>query len=186
MSKSPLRFLALVVALATVAATSGCGITAPTRNEGYADFDASRYRGLRRDASISLGPRVINFAARHTQDDPEARAILRAVDGVRVKVYQLGDRTDSRELAETLSATASELAADQWQAVARVNEDDETVLVLVKEKGESLVGVCVLAADEQELVFVNVMGRLTPELLARVSPELPAGNLLSRASDHVD
>jgi hypothetical protein len=163
------RALIALAAVVTLVCATGCGVTAPTHGAGYADFSAAQYEGMRRESSISLGPRVLRFAARYSDDDPETRAILRAIDGVRVKVYQLNDRADSSALASKLSAVASNLAEDDWQPIVRVMEEGKLVFVLLKESEDAIVGVAMLKADEKELLFVNVMGNLSRELLAQVS-----------------
>ena len=39
--------------------------------------------------SISIGPSLLRFAARHMEDDPETRALLRDLSGVRVRIYEV-------------------------------------------------------------------------------------------------
>lgn len=89
-------------------------------------------------------------------------------------------------LIQSLSGTASELTADEWQTIVRIREENKTVFVLLKESENAISGTTVLTADAQELVFVNVMGELSPEVLARVADDVPGGHALAYASASLD
>ncbi len=50
----------------------------------------------------------------------------------------------------------------------QVNEDDEQVLVYMKAIDGNMEGMTVMVVDEEEAVFVNVIGQLNPAELAQV------------------
>lgn len=161
-----------------VVLTSACGVTASSRNPGYISFNEAQYDGLRRDTSISIGPALLSIAARHVDDDPTARALLAALDGVRVKVYHIDDEADLAQLVRHVDAAATSLD-DRWQRIVRVQEEDSTAHILIKHSDEAILGLAILAVDEQELVFVNVMGELTPAMLEDLSPAIPEEQALA-------
>ncbi|MEL7045305.1 MAG: DUF4252 domain-containing protein [Pseudomonadota bacterium] len=142
-----------------------CGVTASSTNPGFADISVPRDAGLKRDTSISIGPALLGFAARHADENPETMALLEALDGVRVRVYSVGEESDSAKLYSSLEKNARNLRSDKWRAVMRVSEEDSRVHVLVREAGGQLLGLALMSVDPEELVLVNVMGRIAPEML---------------------
>lgn len=151
---------------------TGCGITASSRNAGFASFSSGDLPGLQKDTSISLGPTVLRFAARHSDEDPAAQAILKAIDGIQIKVFTLEQSADRVALAAALNEDAAGLD-ENWQPIVRVNEPDSTVHILLKQSDDAILGLAILAVDDEELVFVNVMGELSPDMLAELGHALP-------------
>ncbi len=64
--------------------------------------------------------------------------------------------------------TKSSLKSSGWEPIVQVNEDDEQVLVYMKMIGGNMEGMTVMVVDDEEAVFVNVIGQLNPTELARV------------------
>jgi hypothetical protein len=151
--------LALVFALVT-----GCGITAPRSNEGYANLDALGMLDVERTTAISLGPTVLNFAARHMDDDEEIRALLRSLDGVRVRIYEIDG--DADRVAERMDQMSVKLGDDDWQPVATIQEEGERTYMLMKMVEDRVAGLTVISSDGAEAVVVNIMGDLQPALFS--------------------
>lgn len=179
------NWLLVFAALVTLGAFTGCGVTASSFNSGYADIDTPRHRGMTRDTSLSLGPMVMRFASNHVDDDPATKALLESIDGVRVSVYELQENIDRPALVADMERAACDLANDDWQAIVQVREDDENVHILLKESDSTIVGVAIMVADEEEFVFVNVMGEISPEVLLEMSEEMPGGESLALAAAEI-
>ena len=173
------------VALLIIGAFTGCGITAPSYNSGYADVQPLRHEGMTRDTRLSLGPMVMRFAANHVDDEPATKALLESIDGVRVSVYELKDNIDREALIADMEVAAEGLVDDDWQTIVQVREADETVHILLKERHSTIVGVAILTADEEEFVFVNVMGEISPQVLMDMSEDMPGGNSLALAAAEI-
>ena len=156
--------------LATVIALTGCGVTAPHRASGYADLDGLSWRDLDRSLSLSLGPTVLRMLALGVDDDPMVRELLRNLDGVRVQAYRI--EGDPDDVAEDLNAIGTRLRGAGWEPVIRVREAGETVHVLMKLEQARIAGLTVLASDSLEVVLVNVMGELRPELFGEAMAAL--------------
>ncbi|MEM1186902.1 MAG: DUF4252 domain-containing protein [Pseudomonadota bacterium] len=154
-----------LAALTLSCGLGACGVTASSTNPGFADISVPRNAGLKRDTSISIGPALLGFAARHADEDPETMALLNALDGVRVRVYAVGEESDPTRLSSSLETSAKSLRDDDWRVVVRVADEDSRVHVLVREGGGQLLGLALMSLDREELVLVNVMGRLAPEML---------------------
>lgn len=150
---------------------AGCGITGNLRmNEGYADFGSPRLPGADRELALSLGPvpvKMANFALIH---DPIVSSILRDVRAVRVYVYEVDG--DAALVRERIEETRDRFVADGWHAVLAVRDDGELVTALVKlDDPDEIRGVVVLVADDEEVVYVNAIGKIRPKTFDRVLDE---------------
>jgi hypothetical protein len=161
-----MRFVTrIATTLSVLMMVSGCGLTASSRNEGFADFDSLQMPpGVDHRLTLSLGPSVLWLAARFVGDEPETQAILRGLDGIRIKVYDITG--DEGVAATELGLLSSELQGRNWEPFLRVKEDGEQVDLLVKTYGETIHGLVLLGIDDKEAFVINVMGELQPEQLA--------------------
>ena len=151
------RLLALV--LTTVILTS-CGITAPRSNEGFANLDSPGMSDTDRTMSISLGKTTLWFAARFLDDDPETQALLRSLDGVRVRIYEV--HGDEERIARNFERMGHKLNDDGWSPVMLVREEGELVQMYAKPSDGHIKGLTIVSADGDEVVVVNVMGDIDP------------------------
>jgi len=149
---------------------TGCGMTAPKRNAGYADLDGLSMWDVDATTTLSIGPTLLKFASSVIEDDPQTKALLRHLDGVRVKMYEI--EQDRLAVAESLGEINARLIAQGWQQVVLVREADETTYVLMKIIDARIAGLTVLTADSAEVVLVNVMGELQPEMFDRTMAAL--------------
>jgi hypothetical protein len=139
-----------VVAPAAILALmlTACGITAPRSNEGFANLDSPGISETNRTTSISIGPTLLHFAARFMDNDPETQALLRSLDGVRVRIYEVGK--------------------DGWAPVMLIREEGELVQMYAKSSSTGMKGLTIVSADDEEVVVVNVMGDIEPALYSDV------------------
>jgi hypothetical protein len=146
----------------------GCGLTAPRSNDGYADLDSLGVFDVDNVMTLSIGPSLLRFAARHTDDDPETRALLSNLDGVRIRIYEIDGSAE--RVAGRVDDMGVKLQRQGWQPVAVMRDADETVHMLMKPidgpDGQRIAGLTVLVAGREEAVIVNVMGDLKPELFS--------------------
>ena len=134
----------------------GCGLTAPINNEGYADLDSLGTVDVDHTMTLSLGPTILNFAALHIDKDPELSSILRALDGVRIKIYEIDG--DATRVAIKLADMSQKLREKNWEPVMLVREEGEQVHMLMKVTGERISGLTLLTSDSREVIIVNIMG----------------------------
>lgn len=150
----------------TVAATgilllTGCGLTAPRSSDGWADLDSLGVFDVDNTMTLSIGPSLLHFAARHMDEDPETRALLEGLDGVRIRIYEVDG--SAVRVAGRLDRMSARLQDDGWSPVAVVREPGETVHMLVKSERGRMTGLTVLVLEDDEAVVVNLMGELAPE-----------------------
>lgn len=185
-SSKPFTRIAFVVVLLT--GLTACGLTAPRSNEGYADLDSLGMFDTDRVISLSIGPALLNFAANYVDDDPEAQSLLRSLDGVRVRVYEVNG--DAAKVAARMQRMSDQLQADGWEPVMLIQQEDEQAHMLLRVEGDQIRGMTVLMLDgEDEAVIVNLMGEIRPDQFSEVmvALEVDAGDVdeveVSRETD---
>jgi len=151
------RLLALVLMVFMLVS---CGITAPRSNEGYANLDSPGMNDTDRTMALSIGPTTLWFAARFLDDEPETQALLRSLDGVRIRTYEVYG--DHDRIVRNLERMGGKLLDDGWDPVMLVREEGELVQMYIKSSAESIHGLTIVSADESEVVVVNVMGDIDP------------------------
>jgi len=156
----------IVTAMALVFLVSACGFTAPRGNEGFANLDSPGMVDTDRVMSISLGPTVLRFAARFVDDDPEVRALLKSLDGVRVRIYEV--HGDHERVAQKFERMGHKLGDNGWNPVMLIREEGELVQMYAKQSGTGLQGLTIVSADNDEVVVVNIMGDIQPRYYSDV------------------
>ena len=159
-----------ITAFFMVLALSACGLTAPQSNDGFADLESLDANHVDTTMVLSIGPTLLRFAARHMDDDPETKALLRALDGVRVRVYEVNG--DAQVVAADMDRMSQKLREQAWEPVVLVQENGERTYMLMKTDAERITGLTVLTSDGHEAVVVNIMGDLQPEMLSEAMAAL--------------
>ncbi len=149
----------VLVVLASIAVTS-CGFTAPRSNEGYANLDSPGMLDTNRTMALSLGPTVLRFAALFLDEEPEIKALLKSLDGVRIRTYEVYGDTD--RIRRNFEHMGEKLGNDGWQSVMLIHDEGELVKMYAKSSGDAVRGLTIVSADEEEIVVVNVMGDIDP------------------------
>lgn len=156
----------VVPAMILVLLLTACGITAPRSNDGFANLDSPGMSETDRTLSLSLGPTVLRFAARFMDDDPETQALLRSLDGVRVRTYE--SHGDTERIAQNFIDMGRKLDKDGWEQVMLVKEEGDLVQMYAKPSAFGIQGLTIVSAAEDEVVVVNVMGDIQPRYFSDV------------------
>jgi len=123
-------------------------------------------------AKVRLGSGSLGLAKAICGLVPDCREegldFLRGVDEVHVGVFEvIGDGWD--DPIEALNPDLrADFAADGWDVVVSVRDWDETVWVMAKVDEYEILGLYVVAMEEEELVVVRLEGDLTRTLDAAV------------------
>jgi len=151
--------------LAMMLAVTACGLTAPRGEPGFANFESPGVWDTDREFAFSMGPTLLRFAARHIEDDPETVALLRSLDGVRIRVYEIDG--DSSKVAIKMDRMKENLEVDGWQSVMLVQQENERTHLMLKSSGSEVHGMTLLTSDgESEAVVINLIGDIQPELFS--------------------
>ncbi len=134
---------------------------------GYVDFgDLSATYGEPK-ITINLGGTMLNFVGMmSSSESPETSEMISKLKGIRVQIYSLDENVDAAR--DQFGKTKSSLKSSGWEPIVQVNEDDEQVLVYMKAIDGNMEGMTVMVVDDEEAVFVNVIGQLNPAELAQV------------------
>ena len=134
---------------------------------GYVDFGELGDIFGEPTVQIAVGQSLLNLVSSlSANEDPDAAALLGRLKGVRVNVYETDEIADGAlDYVKNISST---LGAVGWESVVTVNSNEEQVRIFMKINGEMVEGITVMAVDETEAVFVNVIGNINPDELGAV------------------
>lgn len=138
---------------------------------GYVDFNALKlFKGQEPRVEVFLKEPMLNLVTKFMrEEEPDLHDVLSKLKLVRVQVFDI-DSDMMGEFSEATAATTKELDGKGWERIVRVREDDENVDVylLPSESYESILGIVVMVAETDEAVFVNIVGEINPDDVARL------------------
>ncbi len=134
---------------------------------GYIDFgDLAETYGEPK-VSINIGGTLLQFVGLMSEEsNPETSEMMSNLKGVRVQIFEIGE--DMTAAREKFADVKRQLQSAGWEAVIQINEDDEQVLMFLKMNGQKMDGMTVMVVDEEEVVFVNIIGQIDPSQLGKV------------------
>lgn len=134
---------------------------------GYVDFGELNSTFGEPTVQISIGASLLSLVGTlSAQEDPDAAELFKKLNGVRVNVYETEAMADGA--VDLVKDISGQLSVSGWESVVTVNSADEQVRVFMKINGETIDGITVMAVEESEAVFVNVIGDINPAELERV------------------
>ena len=134
---------------------------------GYVDFGEMNSIFGEPTVQISVGQSLLGLVgALSASEDPEAAELFKRLNGVRVNVFESDTLTEGAvDFVKDISAKLSERG---WESVVTVNSKEEQVRIFMMINEDQVEGITVMAVEENEAVFVNVIGSLNPEELEKV------------------
>lgn len=140
---------------------------------GYVDF-AKFGLGTNQEPTVEVnlsGP-MLKLAALASDDDEDLGQMLSGLAGIYVRTYEMGD-TSPAGFEKAISSISQHLQQTGWETIVKVRERDERAHIAIKMEGENIVGMTVLAMDENdeenEVVFVNIVGLIDLARIGRMS-----------------
>jgi len=134
---------------------------------GYVDFGELSGTFGEPTVQISIGASLLNLVGSlSAEEDPEAAELFKKLNGVRVNVFETEAMAEGA--VDLVKDISSKLSSSGWESVVTVNSADEQVRVFMKINGETVDGITVMAVEDNEAVFVNVIGNINPAELERV------------------
>lgn len=135
--------------------------------DGYIDFgDLSATYG-EPSISINIGGTLLQFVGMMSENsDPEAAKIMSELKGVRVFGYPI--EQDPAVARDKFTEVKSTLKKKGWEPVVQINEDDEQVLIYMKLNESVMEGMTVMTVDDEEVMFINIIGKLDPRQIGKV------------------
>lgn len=134
---------------------------------GYVDFGQLSDLFGEPSVEIAVGQSLLGMvSAFSSSEDPETAALFKRLKGVRIQVFETPGLVEGA--VDHVKAVSSSLSARGWEQVVRVNSADEQVRIFMKINGDTVEGMTVMAIDEEEAAFINVIGNLSPAELEKV------------------
>ncbi len=134
---------------------------------GYVDFGELSAVFGEPSVQISVGESLLGLVSSlSASEDPEAAELFNRLNGVRVSVFETDSMADGA--VDLVKDVSSRLSDRGWEAVVTVNSKDEQVRVFMMINDDQVEGITVMAIEETEAVFVNVIGSINPEELGKV------------------
>ena len=134
---------------------------------GYVDFGELSQVFGEPSVQISVGESLLGLVSSlSASEDPEAAELFKRLNGVRVNVFETESMADGA--IDLVKDVAGNLSDQGWEPVVTVNSQDEQVRIFMKILDGNVQGITVMAVEENEAVFVNVIGSINPEELGKV------------------
>lgn len=112
---------------------------------------------------VNLGKALLRLMAGVASEaDPDLHDFLFNLHEIRVRVYEDLPKTEPTVLEKSKAFVDRLTAMGGWSTLVRLPEEGERVDILIKESGENIAGLAVLVVEEDELVFVNILGDINP------------------------
>jgi hypothetical protein len=149
-------------------------LLADTPQAGAIDFGKFSPSGDGQFVEVNVNGNLISMVARLAEkQQPDVAKLLRGIHAVRVNVIELNDENRAA-MKERIEAVRGQLTGSAWERVVTAKEKNQDVGVFVKLRGEEAVeGIVVTVLDgDHEAVFVNVVGDIRPEQIAKVGETL--------------
>lgn len=139
---------------------------------GYVDFSSLDAIYGEPRVMINIGGPLMKLmaAAAASSDDPQVAALMSELEGVRINIYNTGGNTEPA-LAQMSQAKAA-LEAEQWQPIVQVKEEGEDVQMFTKIEGELMQGMAIMVVNQEEAVFLNILGSIDPAQVGSVMKQL--------------
>ncbi len=139
---------------------------------GYVDFGSfEKFQNSPKTVEVSIKGPLLKFVSKAVaMDDPEFSKLLDGLLLIQVNVFGVNDE-QALDVAGIIKSTSETLATKQWERMVRVQDENQHVEVYTQfgENG-SFTGLTVMALDEEDnAVFVNIVGTLDPEQLGKLS-----------------
>lgn len=134
---------------------------------GYVDFGELNSVFGEPSVQISVGESLLGLVGSlSASEDPETAELFKRLNGVRVNVFET--ESMAAGAVDLIRDISSKLSDRGWESVVTVNSQDEQVRIFMKINEDRIDGITVMAVEESEAVFVNVIGDINPAQLGKV------------------
>lgn len=167
------RVLIALAAMCVSLASLNAAAQDELQNEpGYYDF--GHVPGINVDPSVEIGlnPLMLGMLSEATDgSDSEAADILSGLRGIKLYVYEeISNNTDVYNFIEEVS---DELEGQDWMRMVYINSEDSKVRIHVRPDGREISGMTIMVAgDDNEAVFMNIVGNINPAKLGKVAKKI--------------
>jgi len=112
------------------------------------------------------------IAAGARSEDPEFSSVIAGLKAITVRAVPLKD-VDEASVRGKIGRTIRWLEDRGWKSTLRVRDEGEEVYIYLKETDGKIAGLTLLTFDPgDEAVVINIVGRIDPEQIGRLSQRL--------------
>lgn len=162
--------ISLTVMLGLLLSSTGMAQTNEIKKlAGYVDFGDLTSSYGEPNVEINLGPSMLQFASAIIgDDDPEALAVMKGLNAIRVQIYNIDGNADAA--IGQINRSRKQLEAENWEQIVKVKKDGAETHVFMKMIDNKIEGMTVLVAGEDDqAVFINIIGNIDPKDLGKIT-----------------
>ena len=141
------------------------------RDPGYVDIDAlSAWFDEMPTVEVNIKGALLRMAAAATRnEDPVLADMLTKLRAIQVRTFKYRPSLHA-QLTSRTDGLSRRLKSEGWDAIVRVREEGESVDMFLRSRGDRVQGmmVSVVSPDEEEVVFINIVGDIDPEEVGRL------------------
>lgn len=154
--------------------------------QGYFDFSDLPGLDQQPKVQIDLNPTMLAFVKEFAREsDPNAGDLIAGIEGVRVRVYDIG--RDADDVLAFIDDASGTLEDDDWQRMVFIDDEDARVRIYVKFDDTTMAGLTLMVAhDEGEAVFVNIAGMVDPAQLGQIAKNLGISDALQSVTGDLE
>jgi len=123
---------------------------------------------------VNLTTSLISLASQLVEkEDAEVARLLKSLTQVRVTAIRIDDENRA-DLKKRAQKVREELDSKGWERIVTAQKDEQSVGVFMKSRNKDTVeGIVVLATEgNKRAVFVNIVGDIKPEQIAKLGEKL--------------
>ena len=144
------------------------------RHPGYVDFEKMGiFGGTEATIEVILKGSILNLVREATrEEDPDLSDMIDNIKFIHVQVFPV-DELDLTALENKIERAAKKLEKDGWEVVVRVRdkkEDEQVYLYILPTKSDQIISglVVMVISQDEEAVFINVVGDLDPAQIGKL------------------
>jgi len=123
------------------------------------------------DVNINLGTNILKtiLAFSGDKDAHEVRKVLSGLKKIRVSVFEFEKLKNKEQLQKIIAKKVKALNSKGYEQIVTVKDEDETVHILAKVKGQFLNDAMIVVLEEDEMVIISMDGSVDLQQLAQIS-----------------
>ncbi len=146
---------------------------------GYVDVRAvESWFGSEPNLEVNIQGALLKLVAEASRfEDPELASLILKLKGISVRGYNV-EGMDLQSVKRQTREMGRKLESDGWETIVRVREDDESVDMYLRTVNDAIAGMVVMVIDDDEdAVFVNIIGEIDPEQIGRLGQKFNFGSV---------
>ncbi|MCB0503009.1 MAG: DUF4252 domain-containing protein [Bacteroidetes bacterium] len=122
----------------------------------------SKYSGDKEVTSLNLTSSMLKIASKFLdKNDAEAKVLLESIESVKLLISEKSNPKLSNDANAMMKSGG-------YEDLIKVNDGDDHVRIMVKETGDIIKDIIVLANDNSDFVLINIKGNIDPEQVGKV------------------